>query len=163
LEKAGIVAFAFGASDSILSNQRIADIARHKAKALNVRVYTQLDIQVGPGIEVEYTTEEPGKPPPTLRIARGAIQWAKREGIAVLWVVAAKPHLRRCERDLREAVKEEEVKVAIRVCSGIDKFSDEEWFCPDSTQSRTRSRKDWERRENILALLPFFVYKSVAS
>jgi hypothetical protein len=86
----GIVAFAFGVPNTILSNRRIAKIASEKAKELKTPVYTQLDVRIEPEIEVEYTDEKPGNPPPTLRIARGAIRWAKRLGFKELWVSCRK-------------------------------------------------------------------------
>lgn len=70
----GIVAFAFGAPGRILSNRLIAGIASRKARELGATVYTQFDVLVEPEIKVEYISENPGNPPPTLRIARGAVQ-----------------------------------------------------------------------------------------
>lgn len=162
MKTAGIVAFAFGVPETIRSNQHIARIASQKARELNAPVYTQLDVRVEPGVEVKYTNEESGNPPPTLRIARGVVQWAKRQRFIELWVVAAKPHLWRCVRDLTQSVREAGVQIAIRVCKEIEQFSEDEWFCPDSTQSRARSRKDWQGRERILKIMPFFIYKRVA-
>ena len=97
--KSGILPFAFGVPETILSNRRIAQIASRKAHELGAPVYTQLDIHIEAGIEVEFTEEQPSKPPSTLRFARGAAQWARRKNLTDLWVVAAKPHLWRCVRD----------------------------------------------------------------
>ncbi len=164
MEMVGIVAFAFGAPDTIRSNQWIAQIASQKARELNAPVYTQNDVQVESGIEVKYTDEEPGNPPPTLRIARGAIQWAKQQGFRELWIAAAKPHLWRCKRDLVQAAREARVQITVRICcKEIELFFENEWFCPDSTQPRTRSRKNWQDRERVLKLMPFFLYKLIAS
>ena len=163
MKTVGIVAFAFGIPKTILSNQRISKIASQKARELGAPVYTQRDIYVGSGIEVKYTDEKTGSPPPTLRIARDAVQWAKQQGFRELWIVAAKPHLWRCVRDLTQSVREAKTYVAIRVCKEIDEFPEEEWYCSDSTQPRARSRKNWQARERILKLLPFFIYKLVAS
>lgn len=163
MKKTGIVAFAFGAPDTILSNRRIGEIASKKARELNGRVYTQLDIRVEDGISVEYTDEKLGNPPPTLRIARGAVQWAKRYGLTELWVVAAKPHLWRALRDVQQAVREDGARIEVHVCKEVEQYSEDSWFCPDSTQDRVRSRKAWDKRERILKLLPFFLYKWVAS
>lgn len=71
--KTGIVAFSFGAPDTIVANRQIAEIASKEARELKGRVYTQRDVCVGKDIQVEYTKEESGIPPPTLRIARGAV------------------------------------------------------------------------------------------
>ena len=162
MKKIGIVAFGFGVPWTILSNQRIAQIASQKAMELNAPVYTQLDIRIESGIEVKYTVEEPGNPPPTLRIARGAVQWAKQQGFEELWIVAAKPQLWRALRDVEQAVREAGEKIEVHACKEIEQYPEDSWFCPDSTQPRTQSRKAWNKREKILKLLPFFLYKHVA-
>lgn len=162
MEKPGIVAFAFGVPYAIGSNQRIAQIASQKARELEAPVYTQADIRVDSGIVVEYTIEEQGNPPPTLRMARGAVQWAKRQGLIELWIVAAKPHLWRVFRDLEEAVRELGDKMRVRACKEIERFPYDSWFCPDSAQARTRSRAVWGVREKILKLMPFWLYKHIA-
>ena len=161
--KAGILAFAFGAPETILSNRRIAQIASQKARELWAPAYTQLDIQIETGIEVEFTEEQPGNPPPTLRFARGAVQWARRKNLTDLWIVAAKTHLWRCIRDLTRAIWEVKEQIKIHVCKEIEQFPEDEWFCADSTQERTQSRKSWEGRERIIKLMPFFIYKHIAS
>lgn len=163
MKTTGIVAFAFGAPADILSNRRIARIAEEKARELGAPVYTQLDIRVEPKIEVEYTDEQCGNPPPTLRIARGAIQWAKRRGFRELQIVAAKPHLWRCLRDLKYVIREIEAQIEVCVCREIERFPEDGWFCPNSTQGRTHSRRAWDRRERILIHMPFFLYKLIAS
>lgn len=163
MKSAGVVAFAFGVPETIKSNRRIAEIASKKARELNCRVYTQLDIQADGGVLVDYAEEEPGNPPPTLRIARGAVKWAKRHELTDLWVVAAKPHLWRALRDVQEAVREDGAQIEVHVCEEINQYPEDSWFCPDSTQERVRSRDAWNKRERILKLMPFFVYKWVAS
>ncbi len=111
---------------------------------------------------MEYTEEEPGSPPPTLRIARGAVKWAKRHGLTELWVVAAKPHLWRALRDVQQAVREAEEQIEVQSCNEVEQYPESSWFCPDSTQDRVRSSEAWDKRENIIKLMPFFVYKRVA-
>ena len=161
---AGIVAFTFGIPSTLPSNRRIAQIASTKARELNnAPVYTQLLIQVEPGIPVNYTEEKLGNFPPTLRIARGAVQWAKQRKLTQLWIVAAKPHLWRALRDVRQTIRENKVQIEIHACQEIEQCPEDSWFCPDSTQERIRSRRDWNKRERILRLMPFFVYKLVAS
>lgn len=162
----GVVAFAFGVPDTIRSNKSIAFIATFKARQLNAPVYTQADVNiVDSRVIVFRTQEEPSSPPPTLRIARGAVGWAKHPDnrLVELWVVAAKPHLWRAERDLRQAVREAGGGIVVRVCEEIQQYPEHEWFCSDSTQERTQSRKAWNSRERVLKVMPFFVYKRVAS
>lgn len=161
--KAGILSFAFGVPKTILSNRRIAKISSQKARELGAPVYTQLDICVDNGIEVELTEELPGNPPPTLRLARCAVQWARNKNITDLWIVAAKPHLWRCIRDLIHAIWEVDAQIEVHVCEEIGQYPEDEWFCADSTQERTRSRKKWESRELIIKVMPFFIYKLIAS
>ncbi|HWA64378.1 MAG TPA: hypothetical protein VG866_00770, partial [Candidatus Paceibacterota bacterium] len=77
---------------------------------------------------------------------------------------AALPHLWRCERDLRAAVREARADITVRICEEIRTVGGEEyWYMPDSTQPRVRSAKEWLKREKILLMMPFFLYKRVAS
>jgi len=165
--RSGVVAFAFGAPDSIYSNYIIGVIAAMKAEECGASIYTQADIcieAVFSSIEVEYTEEELGNPPPTLRIARGAVLWAKKHGVRELWIAAAKPHLWRCVRDLKYATREASEAITVYVCERVESSrEDEDWFCPDSTQERTRSREAWEKRERIVRWMPMWLYKRVAS
>ena len=164
IKRIGIIAFAFGAPDNIWSNRCIAEIALKKAQKLKAPVYTQLDIRIESEIEIEHTDEKPGNPPPTLRIARGAIHWAKRLGLKELWVSAAKPHLWRCLRDLEQAVHEVGMQIKMGAfIEEIEQYPEDEWFCSDSTQKWTRSREAWNKRERILKSMPFFLYKHVAN
>ncbi len=163
MKKSGVLAQAFGVPSSILSNRLIAEMASKKARSLKCPVFTQADIRVDEGIEVIYCTEEPGNPPPTLRICREAVQWAQKNGIGELWIACAQPHLRRVMRDLEYAIREAKVSITVRVCEKIYHHPEEKWYCPDSTQSRTRSEKEWKKRERILRWMPMFLYKLVAS
>jgi len=161
----GIVAFAFGAPGTIWSNQRIAEIASEKALEIDAPVFTQADVRINkPGVQVKYILEKPGGPPPTLRIARGALRWARQKRLTTLWIAAAEPHLWRVLRDMEEAAREGKAQhIDIAVCAETLQYQKNSWFCSDSTQAWTRSRKAWERRERILMLLPFSLYKLVAN
>ncbi len=167
--KAGVVAFAFGVPRTLRSNKQVAEIASKKAWELGAPVYTQLDvpIPIGAGIQVEYVGEQAGKPPPTLRIARGAVQWAKKNDFHELWVAAARPHLWRVERDVKRAVVEAwrpgSDWIDVFVCPEPEPYLYDSWFCKDSEQERTRTPKAWNKRERVVQLMPFFVYKRVAS
>lgn len=163
MKKVGILAFAFGAPETILSNQRIASIASQKSRKLRAPVYTQLDIPINDAIEVEFTEEQPGNPPSTLRLARRAVKWARHKNIADLWIIAARPHLWRCVRDLTRVIREAKSQIRIHVCEEIERYPEDEWFCANSTQNRTQSRKSWERRERIIKLMPFFLYERIAN
>lgn len=162
MKTTGIVAFAFGAPQSILSNKRISLLAMCKAMEFRAPIFTQQDVFVEPGIETDRVGEQPGNPPPTLQIARGAVRWAKRNGFDELWVVAAEPHLWRCVRDLKEAVRESGENIDVWACEEAGQYQDDFWFCPESAQKRTRSAEAWNWREGILKSLPLFVYKLIA-
>ncbi|MCL5012098.1 MAG: hypothetical protein M1320_01605 [Patescibacteria group bacterium] len=165
--KTGIVAFAFGAPDSIKSNVQIAQITMavsRSSRELNFPIYTQKDIGIfGLQFQIQYINEQPGNPLTTLRIARGAVQWAKEKGLNQLLVVAAEPHLWRALRDTKKAVGELGLWVEVWPCKNeIKQYSYGSWFCLDSKKGWTRSMKEYSRRENILCLLPFFIYKRIA-
>ena len=159
--KIGIIALAFGRPKSLPSNRIISEIVTKKAKELSAPVYTQFDIRPNSKVDVYYTKEKPGHPAPTLRVMRGAVQWAYRKGITKFLIVAAKPHLPRGIRDLNYAMKEAKYQVEIEICKEIEAHSDK-WFCPQSKQRHTRSKWIWKCREFIIRLLPFFVYKRIA-
>lgn len=162
-DKTGIIAFAFGTPSNIKANQVIGKISEEQARVLNAPLLTQSDVPIRQlSTVVKYVDEEKGEPPPTLRIARAAVKWAKQEGMTKLHVVAAKPHLWRALRDMRQSVLELDVDIIVCSCSKIDQYSKEFWFCSDSTQIRTRSKKEWNRREHILKILPFWFYKIIA-
>lgn len=163
MKKALVVAFAFGTPADIKSNKCIARFASRLARKLEAPVYTQRDVPIRYKGRVMYTDETHGNPPPTLRMARGAMRFAKELGAQEIWIVAAKPHLERCRRDIREAASEIRFDPQIPYCEESMKYRWDSWFCPDSTQKRTRSKDAWERRERILRLMPFFIYKHVAS
>lgn len=163
MKKSGIVAFAFGVPYNINSNKLIAEIASRKAREIKAPIYTQLDIRINSEVKVEYINEIQGNPPPTLRMARGAIHWAKFNEITEIWVCAAEPHLWRCLRDLKYASSEAGIQIEIRICETIKWYSENYWFCADSTQARTRSREAWQKREKILRRMPISFYKLIAS
>ena len=162
MTKKGIVVFAFGRPGSILSNKILSHIASKKARDSGMAVYTQSDIQIEDRIEIEFIKER-RKPPTTLQIVKGAIEWAIRNSITELLVIAAKPHLRRCLRDLSYIVKAKGVIIQLNPCKEIEEYPKEIWFCSDSEQKYTRSKTIWEKREDLLKnVLPFFIYRIMA-
>ncbi|PIU98252.1 hypothetical protein COS61_02435 [Candidatus Wolfebacteria bacterium CG03_land_8_20_14_0_80_40_12] len=163
--KIGIVAFAFGAPKNILSNLWIAIFAEKWAKRLRTEIYTQRDvsIEIGFGIKAEYIAEEPGSPPSTLRMARGAVLWAENRGFNEILVVAANPHVWRCKRDLEYVIRERKANIKVSICEYNSMTSEYWWYCQDSVQPRTRSRSNWRRREWVLERLPMWAYSFLAS
>jgi hypothetical protein len=163
--KRGIVAFAFGAPAELTSNQRVAEIAETWSGLYGgASVYTQADVPIAPGRDrkVVRIREVPGEPPPTLRIARGASEWAKWRQLDELWIACATPHLWRCERDLRYALSENGSLIDVGICPEVIR-EPYDWFCPESTQERTRTEKAWRKRERILEWTPMFIYTRLAS
>ena len=162
-EGIGIIAFAFGVPWTIPSNYGIARMAyKLSSRFGNAPIYTQKDIRLPYSdldLDVEYTKEEPGNPPPTLRIARDAIQWAKKRGITSIVVIAATPHLWRALRDTKQAVREGKLRISVYSHNWKGKDS---WFSQESTQKRTRSWWNWWSREIILRLMPLWLYKIIA-
>jgi len=158
--RTGVVALAFGTPYSIYSNRLISSLASDIARESACGVFTQKEVEFDPDISVFRID---GDEVPTLRIAREAINWASEHGMDTLYVVAAEPHLWRVFRDLGAARREMGVDVTIEVCDEVYQEPKESWFCDDSTQRWTKTQKAWNRRERILKLMPFFIYKRIAS
>jgi hypothetical protein len=162
VEHAGVVAFAFGVPTTIRSNQLIAVIACQKAEEIQGPLFTQRDVPIPTNFDVEYVAENPASPPPTLRIARGAAKWAIRRQLKELWISAAEPHVWRCFRDLERALLEQHANIRVCVCTDIRQYPESDWYCTDSEQVRTRTKKSWVGREGFLQILPFFIYRLIA-
>jgi hypothetical protein len=165
----GVIVYAFGTPYSNTSNQWLVSEVRKIYMHFNsILMYTQNDIQfIGEGFQnlrdgITYFPQGAGEAaPPTLRIARGAAQWA-RGRVKKIIVVAAKPHLPRALRDTQNAFKEAVVNIPIEPWSDIAYTSYNTWFDPNGTQIRAASRKHWEGRERILRLMPYPLYRIVA-
>jgi hypothetical protein len=159
-----VVAFAFGAPNTLRSNRCIAEMASRAAKTLNAAVYTQRDVMpIEPGIEVELTQENYPQRVPTLRIARSAISWARERGHDELWICAAKPHIARCLRDLHYAIEEANAEIALRLWETREQHPIGFWFCAESAQPDTRLRTIWQARDAVLMNMPMRLYATVAS
>jgi hypothetical protein len=162
--KIGIVAFAFGHPQNIPSNKLIAKIATQQALDYMAPIFTQLDVSIdSEHLDVEYAFENVGGyPPPTLQIAQEAVKWAKRRDVTDIIVVAAMPHMWRCLRDLRdEAYMNTEASLRIVPFVNWTQYKLSQWFCEESTQPWTRSWTKWSRRDFILRMLPFCVYRRI--
>ncbi len=161
--KEAIVAFAFGVPSSLPSNRKLVEIASRKARELNAPVFTQQDMMpLEPGVEYVLTEEVYPNRVPTLRIARGAAQWAKDGGIRVLWICAAGPHLTRVTRDIKFAIAEVGGAIEIKFCDGIHEAPRDVWFCDGSAQIDTRIGLVWAIRDTILMLMPMVLYSRIA-
>ncbi len=165
--KPGIVAFSFGTPARKASNMAIAGIAAKVSNELGAPVFTQRDVDFSalekkPVAFTYVLGEVPGRPPSTLYMARGAVKWAMKLDAKELIVVAAKPHIWRCLRDLEYVIQKSGVPVEVILCKQIFEYPDENWFQMDSFDSRTRTTKNWWRAENILRMMPMWMYKALA-
>jgi len=157
--KSGIVAFPFGAPSTIRSNRRIAEIAAQKSRELEAPIFTNCDVPLPADVEQQRSL---GGLSTTLRFAVDTVCWVRRNGIEEIWVVAAKPHLWRCVRDLSLVIKTIQTEIKVQVCKEIEQYPNREWFCSDSTQERTSSRYNWQKRELIFRLMPVNLYWRLA-
>lgn len=163
------VAFAFGTPSDTMANQRIAMMSCQACIPSDPGIYTQMDVDIPDlqvagkqyGMKVTYTPERPGYPPPTLRIARGAVEWAKANHVTTLYIACAYPHLWRCKRDMRLAIQEKRANIEIKVCP--EARYTKGWFCKDCTQPRANNRLSWYMREIIIMMMPVWLYKKIAS
>ena len=82
-----------------------------KAQEFQSDIFTQKDVSVdSSSVAVHYVNEDDG-PPPTLRIAREAVQLVIKRNLSEIWIACAFPHLWRCIRDLEDAIKEVETEI----------------------------------------------------
>lgn len=165
----GVVAFAFAVPADVPTNNRLKTLAERCAKhgaSSNIElcpIFTQPDIAIGFDFDVQFIEEEPNTPSPTLRIAREAVAWAQRRGLRYFWIVAAKPHLWRCVRDLKMAIAEAKADITLLVPEEIKESKYMSWFEPQSTQYRTQSFGHWWPRELLLYIVPYDIYKHIAN
>ncbi len=161
-----IIAFTFGAPFDIPPNMRLAGVASAESRLLGADIFTQKDLQDINGMRLGGSLnfiEEGKDPPPTLRIARWAIQEMPKT-VKCVSVVAAKPHIWRAIRDTKRALCEVgRSNVAIIVPCAISESKWSWWFCKESTQKGTQTPWNWLKREFILRIMPFWVYKKLAS
>ncbi len=124
-------------------------------------IITQHEIRI---VGADYV-DAPGPqgPIPTLRLSRAAVQWAHWHGLDELIIVAAKPHVWRCVRDLKYAAQEVNFKIDIRPSRLIDKVPRDHWFRGDSRQWYTQNQIAWHMRDSILRVMPMFFYTRIAS
>lgn len=162
-KRTGIVTFAFGRPAEVRSNKRLAEITSAEAVRYKLPVLTQEDIAIRKDldIKVKKVPESNEGPPSTIKIAWEAVKWAESKELERLLVVAAKPHLPRCLRDLQAIIKEEGQSIKVKVHPEIKASQEKVWFFPESSQPHTRSIQRWRFRELILMSMPFSLYKKI--
>jgi len=159
-----VVAFAFGVPNELPGNRAIAAAASAQARSVGGPVYTQQDVlPLEDRIEVALVEEHHPVRVPTLRIARGAVHWAKGRGVSELWVCAAPPHMARVMRDLRFACEEAGAAISLKPCEDLDAHQAGFWFSPQSSQPDTRLRWLWWMRDSVLLSMPMWLYARIAS
>lgn len=186
----GLVVYAFGTPHSNKSNRALAGHVLwliQQCPEIRFRIYTQNDISFEyfehtEWLDVTYFPQlDDEEAPPTLRIARGAAQWARHQVDEVI-VIAATPHRWRASRDTCIAFQEAVVDMPIycqefyhpkfiSFCRSFDDYADHVraansdrnyWFDPDGTQFRATSCRHWNGRERILRIMPYPLYRIVA-
>ncbi len=169
MEKELIVAFAFGRERSIVSNLTIGLISEEKSKEIlkkgkEVFIFTQYDLPIffhDYNLEVIRPNEIMNKPPSTYHLAEKAIEWAEKNEIKKIWIVAAEPHLLRATRDITYIAEQRQQKINFRICNKEIESYKNCWFCQNSKQWWTQNRYKWWLREFILLLIPIFFYKKM--
>ncbi len=172
-----ILLFAFGANEEIRSNQVLLKEALRCSKVNGVgTIFSQKAIltetnywdENGKYYRVElFDQPDPSKHPPTLRIARWAIFLAALDfRYERLIVIAADPHIDRCMRDslyvLSQLRATHYANIKIEPWVNAGEYTDQDWFCADSTQLRTRTRVAWNKRESLLMKTPMWLYATMA-
>jgi hypothetical protein len=159
-----VVAFAFGVPNTLPGNRAIAAAASAKARSIGGPVYTQQDVlPLDDQVEAVQVAEHHPDRVPTLRIARGAVRWAKDRRLSELWVCAAPPHRARAMRDLRFACAEACAPISLKLCDGLETHQPGFWFSPQSSQPDTRLRWLWWMRDSVLLSMPMRLYARIAS
>jgi hypothetical protein len=164
-EKHGVAAFAFGAPKDLPSNIALGKIAAQKTLLYNASLFTQTDIPIQDHrIDFTFVKLDLGAQPPTYYMAKEAILWAVRKEVSILDVVAQPDHLYRVMRDLvywRDFYKMKE-RIVIRQCKEeLEGIGDEMWFSLASEQARTQTRQEWEKREERIMRMPFWMYRAM--
>lgn len=160
--------FAFATPASAFVNQvlrhRVVDIYNEQAGEVNIFTHCDLGDLLPPIVRMrmQMTREEEGKPSTTLRMAREAVAFARKYRMTEIRVVAAKPHMWRCLRDIAKAMEEAKINLPI-IREDFERMSWFAWFHKSSTQPRTRSPWAWLQRDVLLWLMPWKMYKRIAS
>lgn len=166
MSKTGLVVFAFGCPSTIYSNEVLANLALQWWKLYRGLIFSQEDVPISMHLphSVRLIGQLPDQPPSTLKIAREAMYWARDDArLQELHVLAARPLLERCLRDLELAKAEQRSLITITECSSPDQIPFDQWFCRDSQLPQTRSLDAWERRERVIRRMPIWLYKLMAS
>ena len=162
-EKILIAAFAFGESREIFPNRRLASIAEEcSSNFKNYLIVTQDDIAVSSKCNVVYVKNKPARPATTLMVACEAVNEALGQGIMTIYIVAGRPHLWRCIRDVKQLIQEAGANIEVRVAPRIKRSNYWSWFDKKSVQFRTQSPLKGFWYEPLFRIIPFWLYKNIA-
>jgi len=156
-KKIGIITFAFGRPSSLPSNVLLSQYTQMYAKQHSAPTFTQYDIKIQTG---EVTTTA-GAVPTTRIIAKRAAKWVRKNNFETIYIVAARPHLRRCIRDIKKECRSINVSPKIIVIPEIYRTPNTTWFHKQSIQWHTRNAFLWWLRETCLLSLPYTLYKRI--
>ncbi len=128
-----------------------------------INLYTQLDMT--PFVEtIQISFAHEGKKYlSTYGIVKQFSEAVKDRGYHRVAVIAAPQHIKRCVRDLYAEGFSCYVDTGKFFLPKGASLEDESfWYNPDDPQDQVRSHKNWWRRERILRILPFVLYKILA-
>jgi hypothetical protein len=164
-QKTLVLAFALTRPPDMPPNVRVGEIASRQALATDRTIFTQDDVPIDPSLRltVERIRQIPGKlPPSTLRIVMEGMDYAKKHDFNSIIIVGARPHIRRCKRDVARIIAERRLEITWSVPPEIEQSANKEWYCKGHTHHR--SWTIFNIRERILLyLMPFWLYKVVTS
>ncbi len=170
--KEAVIVFAFGCPSRIESNIILSYIALNKVKELEEKnkvaiIFTQYDVAIPEEnikVKVVRPNEIMNNPFTTYELSIKAIEWAVKNEIKKLWIVAAPCHFTRCLRDITYVTEQKKAKIKFQTCQEIyQKTYSNDWFCKGSKEWWTRSSWLWWPREIMLLLTPIYFYKKITT
>ncbi len=166
-DKPGVVAFAFTCISWSTCERRLGSWAESQAKKHLAPLYTQIGIPIKSASvvvsRIDEGRDQAGRPPPTLRVCRGAVDWALERDINVLHVVCAIPHTWRVLRDIRFAIREKSsTSIRVELCKETDKLPYPYWFDAGSPLWWTRGPIRWHVYNAIMRVTPMWFYTKIA-
>ncbi len=163
-----MVVYPFGCPNNIESNKTLALITANKVKESkenkNITVFTQYDILLDETIEA--LTIRPDEimnnPFTTYELSLKAVEWAIENKVTKISIIAAKPHIDRCYRDITYIAEQKKLEINFEKCKEVySKHYKKSWFCEESKEWWTRSPWLWWPREMMLLLTPIYFYKKI--
>ena len=162
-----VIVFAYGKGEKM--NATLGAWANNIVDAfgspIGTNVYTQFDmapfLKTIEGVSFAY---EGSKYLSTYGIVKQFSEAVKGHGYYKVAVIAAPQHMKRCLRDLyAEGFKcYVDSNNKFFLPKGVSLDDESFWYNQDDPQKYVRSPKNWWKRERILRMLPFVLYKILA-